>query len=70
VKQPPQPSEWDQVEQAERKSNDMQLLFNLNEYFKLATIVASYIQIYKEARLIDGLIKTEMTESTEGLTTE
>lgn len=48
----------------------MQLLFNLNEYFKLATIVASYIQIYKEARLIDGLIKTEMTESTEGLTTE
>lgn len=58
------------MELAERKASDMQLLFNVNEYLKLAAMVTCYIQVYQETSVIESLLKTEMGDSTAGLTPE
>ena len=43
----------------ERKFIDMEVLYNVNSYIKLAMAVCNYISVWQEARMIDALVKTE-----------
>lgn len=54
----------------ERKFNDMEVLYNVNSYIKLAMVVCNYISVWQEARMIDALVKTEQSDQIAGLTQE
>lgn len=43
----------------ERKFNDMQVLYDINAYLKLASVVCNYVSFWQEARVIDALVKTD-----------
>ena len=48
----------------------MQVLYSINAYLKLATVLCTYVQVWQEARMIETLVKTEQPDLVAGLTHE
>jgi hypothetical protein len=46
----------------------MQVLYDINAYLKLASVVCNYVSFWQEARVIDALVKTDQLDQTDGLT--